>query len=833
MEFLREAQLSAMLFFSGACGVLILLTAFTKTLSDSRRKALVYMQTVSMLLLIFDRFAYLYRGDVSVTGYYMVRISNFCVFLFSLAGTHSFNLYLIDLYKSEDKLGRVPRQLRWCEILFTVGVVMLIISQFTGFYYTFDETNHYQRGSGFLVCYLMPLLMLTIQLVSILMYRKYLSYIEFLPVILFAVMPYVATIIQIFAYGLSLTNLTLVGMVVLLYFFEIKNMSDLQEAKVKAEEANTAKSRFLANMSHEIRTPINTIMGMNEMILREDASDVPREYFNKITNYSKDIENASESLLNLVNDILDISQIESGKMHLDEHEYDLDDLLKNLTAFIRAKSEDKDLKFIVDVDKNLPKTVFGDSAKIRQILSNILTNAVKNTDEGQISFNIKLLERKREDCKIQFSVSDTGIGMKPEEVKRLFSAFELLDVVKSSNIQGSGLGLDISRHFADMMGATLNCESEYGKGSTFTFELTQKAVEGTLIGEFEEGDLSPNKGAYIAGFVAPDVSVLVVDDNPMNLSVIKGLLAPTKMYVVTVASGEEALEMLAESNYDIVLLDHMMPGMDGIETVANIRKKDEKIPVIALTANYISNGEEFYTSRGFDGYLSKPVDGETLEKTIRKFLPNSMVMDVDASDRPLQAMELSEEYKWLEDVKGISVNDGILYSGGAEGFIGALKMFEETLEENANVIEKAFNDNDIKFYTVKVHALKSSARIIGASYLSNLAKQLEDAGKASDVEFIKNNNDTLLKEYRAYKDRLAGLIVEADDSDKELIDEEELEGAFEALKELAPQMDYDAIEMVLEQVHEYRLPDEKAKLIGEIEKALKTFDWDRMEELLK
>ena len=210
MNFLREIQLSVMLFLSGACGVLILLTSFTRTMSTSRRRALVYMQVVSMLLLLFDREAYIYRGDVSELGYWMVRISNFAVFLLSLCGTHSFNLYLIDLYKGKDKLNRIPVTLRYCEFFFSCGLVLLIISQFTGFYYTFDETNRYQRGDGYLLCYLMPMLILTFQLITILKYKKALLRTEYIPVILFVGFPYIATIIQIFAYGLSLTNISMV-----------------------------------------------------------------------------------------------------------------------------------------------------------------------------------------------------------------------------------------------------------------------------------------------------------------------------------------------------------------------------------------------------------------------------------------------------------------------------------------------------------------------------------------------------------------------------------------------------------------------------------------------
>ncbi|MBR1440537.1 MAG: response regulator [Lachnospiraceae bacterium] len=613
-----------------------------------------------------------------------------------------------------------------------------------------------------------------------------------------------------------------------------KQYEEIRLAKDEAERANTAKSRFLANISHEIRTPINTIMGMDEMILREDARAVPKGYFLSMINYALDIRNASESLLSLINDLLDMSKIESGKMHLVEQSYDTQNMLRSIVSMIRGRSNEKGLTFDVVIDEILPKTLYGDFGKIKQVVINLLTNALKYTDVGGFCLNVTMEERVDKECTLRFSVVDTGIGVKPEDMDKLFNAYERLDEEKNSGFQGTGLGLDISRRFAELMGGTLVCESTYGEGSEFILTVTQKIEDATPIGAFVEHDDSTAKGPYVPKFIAPDADVLVVDDNPMNLTVIRNLLKATKVFVTTASSGEECLEKIKETKFNIVLLDHMMPGMDGVETVGRIRETDPDLPVYALTANAAA-GEEFYKSKGFNGYLAKPVDSAVLERTIMQHLPEEMMEKPDSDFVVEELTELPENMLWVREEKSLDVDEGIKNSGGISSYIFSLNMFADTIDGNASVIEEAFKNENIRLFTIKVHALKSSARIIGAKALSEFAQKLEDAGNQEDKAFITANTEQFLADYMAYKEILAPLKPEEAGSDdgKEPIPEEELDEAYKTLLEMVPQMDYDAVEMILDQLKEYKLPEADTKIMKELAKLLKTFDWDQMEELIK
>jgi len=611
-----------------------------------------------------------------------------------------------------------------------------------------------------------------------------------------------------------------------------RQYDEIRQARDEAERANTAKSRFLANMSHEIRTPINTIMGMNEMVMREDPSGVPKPYFMSMMNYAFDIRNASESLLSLINDLLDMSKIESGKMHLVLQEYDTVEMLRSVVSMIRVRSTEKELTFDVVVDEVLPKRLYGDQGKIKQIVLNLLTNAVKYTDTGGFALFVSMDERENDECKLRFSVKDTGIGVKEEDMEKLFTAYERLDEEKNSGIQGTGLGLDISRRFAELMGGTLKVESEYGKGSEFILTVSQKIVDRTPVGVFLEHDETNAGGPYVPQFVAPDADILVVDDNPMNLSVIKGLLKGTKVFVSTASSGEECLEKIRDTAFNVVLLDHMMPGMDGVETLAAIRTDYPELPVYALTANSAA-GEEFYRSKGFNGYLSKPIDSLTLEKTIMKHLPEEMMEKPAAAEEVAELTEIPPDMQWIYETEGITVPEGIKNSGGISNYIFSLNLFLDTIDGNAKVIRDSYESGNIRLYTIKVHALKSSARIIGAMELSKLAEELEDAGNREDIAFIDEKTGILLSVYENFKEKLIRLQNSDADGEKEAIPEEELREAYSALSDVIPQMDYDSVEMILEQLSGYALPEEDSRIVKELTKKMKLFDWDGMEELMK
>lgn len=419
-----------------------------------------------------------------------------------------------------------------------------------------------------------------------------------------------------------------IGLLFLLAMAVIKTGQDMLQSEKKKQQAiasREAQALFLANMSHEIRTPINIIIGMNEMILRENDNPA-------VSNYSHNIENASNMLLGLVNDVLDFTKIESGRMEIVPKTYSLADLLQDGVLIINARVEGKPVSVQIDIDEKLPVKLYGDAIRIRQIMTNLLSNAAKYTSEGRITLKAYSESIDEESILFCFSVIDTGMGIKKEDLPTIFDSFKRMDLEKNRNIQGTGLGLNIVKQLVEQMNGSIEVESEYEKGSVFTVKIPQKVIDKAPIGNLEAANRKKREQEETEQkiFTAPEANVLVVDDNQMNLTIMRGLLKRTKIKVDLATSGKQCLELTKKKKYDIILMDHMMPDLDGVETLHIMRNEEDNLNkdgiVIILTANAIAGGREMYLDYGFNDYVTKPIEPNKLEELLREYLPPELII---------------------------------------------------------------------------------------------------------------------------------------------------------------------------------------------------------------
>ena len=559
-----------------------------------------------------------------------------------------------------------------------------------------------------------------------------------------------------------------VGIMLVVYFEEkISENARLSEEKQVADRSNAAKSDFLARMSHEIRTPLNAVLGMNQLIINETSrargmqtgdKDAMQQVFSNITEYTGNIERAGNNLLSIINDILDFSKIEAGKLSITEHEYLLSAVLSDMSIMTLLRAKGKEIEFVTEIDETVPDQLYGDDMRIRQVLTNILTNAVKYTDSGSITLSLRGAGKYQagENAELVFAVRDSGIGIRKEELSKIFDKFERTDLERNNTVEGTGLGLAITQHLVERMGGRIFVESEYGKGSAFTILLPQRVVSTEPIGNFRERLENNAEAQHPAErlFRAPEAHILIVDDTRLNLSVAVELLRDTEICTDTAESGAAALRLCAENHYDLILLDQRMPVMDGTETLRRLRAQEHSAssgtPVICLTADALSGAKERYLAEGFSDYLRKPINSHELMKLLMEYLPAEKLLPVsEPRSQTAPAAENDSLYAALGEA-GISVETGLGYCQKDDDLYRILlREFVQGASDKRRDLQRYYDMQDAKDYGILVHSLKSASRTIGAEQLSDLAAKLEKAADAENWEILENDHSGLMERYDA------------------------------------------------------------------------------------
>lgn len=592
---------------------------------------------------------------------------------------------------------------------------------------------------------------------------------------------------QVILFGFVFLMIYLIGvsLVVALVKQMVKWQSEVQQklqtAADAAVSAGQAKSQFLAQMSHEIRTPINAVIGMNEMILRESSDKDIREY-------SQNIASAGRTLLTLINSILDFSKIEDGKMEIISVRYETLNMIDDLVNMIYEKANKKNLSLITKISPTLPRSLFGDDLRIKQVITNILTNAVKYTKQGSITLTMNGQQLDDETLELFVSVVDTGIGIREEDLDKLFLSFRRLDEVKNKNIEGTGLGISIVQELLKMMGSKLQVSSVYGEGSEFSFTLRQKIMDKTPIGNYGEHHAErEQKRVTDTDFVrAPKARILAVDDTPMNQKVIKGLLKRNEIVPDLADNGQQCLELAARNFYHIIFLDHMMPEMDGVETLKRLKQMNlsPETKIIVLTANAITGAREKYLQDGFDDYLSKPIDVAALESILAGYLPAEVIA---SSDKP-SATEVHEvvtnevaekvadevddeveeevgedEFTTKERKRLAKICPSVDLATGLANCMDSKEFYIEMVQEflkgdRSGELEAAFSEENWREYRVVVHALKSTSLIVGAVKFSERAKAQEFAARDEKADEVKANHAALMSDYKKLRKELSEWI---------------------------------------------------------------------------
>lgn len=604
----------------------------------------------------------------------------------------------------------------------------------------------------------------------------------------------------------------------------------MKELVLQTEDANRAKTNFVSNMSHEIRTPMNSIVGITEILLRSHHSPKEQEYL-------LNIQSSGRVLLTIINDVLDCSKMESGKMQLFDEPYDTFSLFHDLKISMENRIANCPLELIYDIDPDIPCTLKGDMGRIRQIITNLVNNAIKYTEKGSIRFTVRVRQKNADKVMLYYAVEDTGIGIRKEDQKILFDAFQRVEIDRNRYVEGTGLGLTISQNLVNMMGGVIEVESEYGKGSKFYFTIEQTIVDPTPMSavNYEQQKSGVIEKEAESLFIAPGAHILLVDDNDLNLVVAKDLLKPLQMQIDTAENGMQAVAMVQQNQYDLVLMDHMMPVMDGIVATGKIRElpdeRYKKLPIIALTANAMVDARKEFLNAGMNGFVAKPIDFTRICNQLRLWLPKELVQEVSGEEaRKLLMNDISDsEIQPKNPQTEFSFEEGVKRCGSKAALMKTIRIFYRTIDSKANKIEQCLKEGLISDYVIEVHALKSSALLIGAVPLSEAAKELESYGKQGKTEALEEKTPDVLAMYRDFKNILKPYADKEEAAKQEASDGEWIQ-ALQQIHQCIEQFDLDGVDRIMEKLEEYQIPE----CIRESMDQLRVYVADvSMEEIMK
>ena len=588
----------------------------------------------------------------------------------------------------------------------------------------------------------------------------------------------------------------------------------MQELVNQAEAATQAKSAFVSNISHEIRTPMNSIVGITEVMLRSEHSPKEQEFL-------LNIQSSGQALLTIINDVLDFSKIESGKMQLVLEPYDTLSLFHDLKLTMENQIGRRPLELIYEIDPAMPCILNGDVGRIRQVITNLVSNAIKYTESGHVHFSVQVRKKDADKISLYYEVEDTGIGIRKEDQEILFHSFQRVDLKKNRRIQGTGLGLTISQNFVNMMGGTIGVESEYGKGSKFYFTIDQTIMDPTPISEinYEQRHNSVISKEAESVFTAEDAHLLLVDDNSLNLLVAQELLKPLHLQIDTAENGKDAVTMVQQNHYDLVLMDHMMPVMDGIEATKAIRALPEpqykELPIIALTANAMVDAQKEFANAGMNGFVAKPIDFQIICTQLRKWLPKDMIHELSREEAEKVLSDETETTDSITDSStdssaenptGFRFENGLPYCGSEEALKQIIQIFYNTIDSKSKKIEQCLEEQLLKDYTIEVHALKSSALLIGAPGLSEAAKELEKYGNEENLAALEEKTGPMLTMYRSLKQILRPYVEETESGKKEVSADDWI-ATLEQMHLCVEQFDMDGVDHAMETLETFQTPD--------------------------